>query len=131
MKFIVAALAAFVAFAAATPIVRRDTVVHCGRGTGGDIDVTHILSQVQSAPREDRSKGYPHQFKNYEGLPMSSACASASKMLELPVFADGHPYNLAQGEQPGAVRAIYSIDDNALCAIVAHDNNDSNFHECN
>lgn len=51
-------------------------------------------------------------------------------MLELPVFADGHPYDLQNGENPGAVRAIYSIDDNALCAIIAHDNYDSNFHLC-
>ena len=90
----------------------------------------HIISQVQNAPRENRSSGYPHKFNNYEGLPMSSACDGASMMLELPVFADGHPYDLEHGEKPGAVRAIYSIDDNALCAIVAHDNDDSNFHSC-
>ncbi|WFD04487.1 hypothetical protein MOBT1_003197 [Malassezia obtusa] len=73
---------------------------------------------------------YPHQFKNYEGLQMSSACDGASMMLELPVFADGHAYNIQHGEKPGAARAIYSADDNSLCAIVAHDSNDSNFHLC-
>jgi len=105
-------------------------IYHCGSSTGGDIDLNKIQDQVSNAPRENRDSGYPHQFKNYEGLSMSSACSGASMMLELPVFADGHPYDLENGEQPGAVRAIYSIDDNSLCAVVAHDQNDSDFHEC-
>lgn len=99
-------------------------------GNGGTIDVTQIMSQVQNAPDENRDSGYPHRFYDYENLPMSSACDGASMMLELPVFADGHAYDLENGEDPGAVRAIYSIDDNSLCAIVAHDTNDSNFHLC-
>ncbi|WFD28474.1 hypothetical protein MNAN1_003485 [Malassezia nana] len=127
MRF-AALLLALAAVASAVPLSRRDEIASCGNG--GDIDVTRILSQVQQAPRENRSSGYPHQFKNYEGLPMSSDCDGASMMLELPVFADGHPYNLQNGENPGAVRAIYSIDDNALCAIIAHDNYGSDFHLC-
>lgn len=91
--------------------------------------MTQILSQVYNAPRENRKSGYPHQFRNYEGLPMASACDGAM-MLELPIFNDGHPYDLEHGEAPGAVRAIYSAKDNSLCAIVSHDNYDSNFHAC-
>ncbi|WFD21123.1 hypothetical protein MCAP1_003380 [Malassezia caprae] len=126
---VAALILALAGVASAVPFVRRDEIAHCGNG--GDIDVSKIMSQVQQAPRENRHSGYPHKFNDYEGLPMSSDCDGASMMLELPVFADGHPYDLENGENPGAVRAIYSIDDNALCAIVAHDTNDSNFHLCN
>ena len=131
MKFAVALTLAFAGFVAASPIVRRDTIAHCGKGTGGDIDVDHILSQVENAPTKSTGgHSYPHQFYNYEKIPLSSDCDGASMMLELPIFADGHPYNLQHGEQPGAVRAIYSADNNALCAVVAHNNNNGDFHLC-
>ncbi|WFD24805.1 hypothetical protein MEQU1_003510 [Malassezia equina] len=91
---IAAVVLALATVASASPLVRRDL--------------------VQNAPDENRHSGYPHRFYDYENLPMSSACDGASMMLELPVFADGHAYDLENGEDPGAVRAIYSIDDNSL-----------------
>ena len=114
----------------ASPLARRAQVAHCGSSTGGDINVDSASIQARNAPTDDHGRGYPHEFKNYEGLPMASSCQGASKMLELPVFADSHPYNIEHGENPGAARVIFSADDHAVCAIVAHNNHDGNFHLC-
>lgn len=130
MKCVVLLSLAFAGISLATPVYRRSGVAHCGVNTGGDINVSSAAEQARNAPTDDHGRSYPHQFKNYEGLPMSNACSGASMMLELPVFADGHAYNIAHGEKPGAARVIYSADDHSLCAIVAHDSNDSNFHLC-
>ncbi|WFD34843.1 hypothetical protein MCUN1_001687 [Malassezia cuniculi] len=125
-------LALLAAAVIAQPVlVRRDVLVHCGQSTGGDIDLAPVYDQIAQAPSEPSNVGhsYPHEFKNYEHLPISSEC-DGEMMLELPIFADGHAYDLEHGENPGAVRAIYGAKNKALCAVVAHDANDSNFHQC-
>lgn len=122
---------ALAAVAIAQPLARSESPVHCGKGTGGDINVGPVIDQIKAAPSEPSNVGhsYPHEFKNYEKLPINSEC-DGEMMLELPVFADGHAYDLEHGENPGAARAIYGANNKALCAIVAHDSNDNDFHEC-
>lgn len=126
-----AILATLFAAATAAPLAARGGVAHCGQSTGGDIPISAAAEQAKNAPSQSTGgHSYPHEFKNYEGLPISSACDGASMMLELPVFADGHAYNLEHGENPGAARVIYSADNHAVCAIVHHGNHDSDFHTC-
>ena len=104
----------------------------CGYSTGGNIPLGPVEQQIKDAPSEASNHGhaYPHKFYNYEHLELNDACQGQT-MLELPVFSDGHAYDLEHGENPGAARAIYSADTHDLCAVVAHDNDDSDFHECN
>ena len=128
---ILAAIFAAFTTASAAPLAARATVAHCGQSTGGDIPISAATEQAKNAPSQSTGgHSYPHEFKNYEGLPISSACQDASMMLELPVFADGHPYDLQNGENPGAARVIYSADNHAVCAIVHHGAHDSDFHTC-
>ncbi|KAK0435219.1 Ribonuclease/ribotoxin, partial [Armillaria borealis] len=58
-------------------------------------------------------RNYPHQFKNYEGLPMGPGCAGTR--YEFPILTRG----LYNGGSPGADRVIFDHNGH-YCALNTH-----------
>ncbi|KAM7195943.1 Ribonuclease/ribotoxin [Naviculisporaceae sp. PSN 640] len=85
------------------------------------------------------ASGFPHHFNNNEGFiwdPASGICDN-SRIIEMPIFRDGHVYNWNSGtsgprENPGAARAIYVSSGGyvALCGVISHYGDAGYFEKC-
>ncbi|KAK4203428.1 Ribonuclease/ribotoxin [Triangularia verruculosa] len=94
-----------------------------------------VLDNVQSFPdRETPGRsGYPHEFKNIQGIVWDFNTWRCSRsgykpLLEMPVFPDGHLYpwderrDSPNGQNPGPARAIYAAPGGTIefCGLIAH-----------
>ncbi|OJD38023.1 ribotoxin [Diplodia corticola] len=72
--------------------------------------------------------GYPHQFHNAKGLKWANSHCNDknAKLLEFPVFADGHLFQYDEKKNPsdaswvGPARVIYTMPSKDYCGVMAH-----------
>ena len=129
--FVAKALVVLAAAAAsATPLSPRSAYANCG-SNGGKIAIGLTKDQLQDVPNGPSMFGqpYPREFKNTAGIKLRRVCEGQSPLMEIPVYADGHEYNIHHGENPGQARAVYTQDTLELCAIVS-ESEDGSVHQC-
>ena len=129
--FVAKALVVLAAAAAsATPLSPRSAYANCG-SNGGKIAIGLTKDQLQDVPNGPSMFGqpYPREFKKTEGIKLRQVCAGQSPLMEIPVYADGHEYDILHGEDPGQARAVYTQDTLELCAIVS-ESEDGSVHQC-
>ncbi|KAI9793194.1 MAG: hypothetical protein M1816_000615 [Peltula sp. TS41687] len=118
---------------AGTLEVRADKILTC-QNTGGNIKISSNKAEgnVHAAPlNEKTASGYPHHFQNNKGdiikFPNKACNAKGVKLLEYPVFADGHlyPSGMKPKADPGPARAIYTTPHKDFCGVIAHTEKDN------
>ncbi|CCX17131.1 Similar to Ribonuclease alpha-sarcin; acc. no. P00655 [Pyronema omphalodes CBS 100304] len=112
---------------AAPTLEERDTIYICNIQGQPPLRISRNKAEgnMHAAPLSDgkTKTSYPHEFKNIgNAIKFPSGKCKGVKLLEFPVFADGHlyPYDVKPKADPGPARVIFTYPSKDFCGIVSH-----------
>ncbi|KAL1642552.1 putative a-sarcin precursor [Diplodia seriata] len=117
-------------------LAASDKILTC-KNSGGNIRISQNKAEgnIHAAPLGDKvtKSGYPHEFGNREPKivwPNKKCNADNVKLLEFPVFADGHlfPFDEKKPDDKskiGPARGIYTYPSKDFCGVMAHTEKDN------